>query len=146
MDFLGQKADFSSKKRTNLGAFFQKNPLSDQGLIKHTYLAALLVVLHGPGLVVLHVLHGSGLVVLYVLNGPGLVVIHLLLGRGLVVLHVLHGPGLVVVVVDLSPPGHCQGGIVDGAHAASTSPRRDRHHRSTAPMPRRHGQGGSVTC
>ena len=42
MDFLDQKADFSGKKRTNLGSFFQKDPLSDQGLIKQTYLAALL--------------------------------------------------------------------------------------------------------
>ena len=35
LDFLGQKMDFSSKKRNNLGAVFQK------GLIKRTYLAAL---------------------------------------------------------------------------------------------------------
>ena len=42
LDFLGQKTDFLGKKRTNLGAFFQKCPLSDQGLIKQTYLAALL--------------------------------------------------------------------------------------------------------
>jgi hypothetical protein len=38
---LGQKADFIGKNRTNLRAFFQKCPLSDQGLIKQTYLAAL---------------------------------------------------------------------------------------------------------
>ena len=39
--FFGQKADFSGKKRTNLGAFFGNGPLSDQGLLKRTYLAAL---------------------------------------------------------------------------------------------------------
>ena len=39
--FSGQKADFSGKKRTNLEAFFWRGPLSDQGLIKRTYLAAL---------------------------------------------------------------------------------------------------------
>ena len=37
--FQAQKADFSGKKRTNLGAYFQKGLISDQGLIKH--LAAL---------------------------------------------------------------------------------------------------------
>ena len=41
MDLFGQKADFSGKKRTNLGAYFQKGLISDQGLIKWTYLAAL---------------------------------------------------------------------------------------------------------
>ena len=40
-DFLGQKTDFSGKKRTILGAFLQNGPLSDQGLIKRAYLAAL---------------------------------------------------------------------------------------------------------
>ena len=44
LDFLGRKADFSDKKRTDLRAFYQKGPLSDQGLIKRTYLAELLVV------------------------------------------------------------------------------------------------------
>ena len=41
LDIFVQKADFSSKKRTNLEAFLIKGPLSDQGLIKRTYLAAL---------------------------------------------------------------------------------------------------------
>jgi hypothetical protein len=41
LDFFGQKSDFSGKKRTDLGAFFEKGPLSDQGLIKRTYLPAL---------------------------------------------------------------------------------------------------------
>ena len=42
LGFLGQKADFSGKKRTNLGAFFfLKGHLSDQGLTKRTSLAAL---------------------------------------------------------------------------------------------------------
>ena len=40
--FSSQEADFSGKKRTNLGAYFQKGLMSDQGLIKRTYLAALL--------------------------------------------------------------------------------------------------------
>ena len=40
-DFFAQKKNFSGKKKTNLEAFFQKGPLSDQGLIKRTYLAAL---------------------------------------------------------------------------------------------------------
>ena len=39
--FFGKKVDFSGKKKTNLGAYFQKVPISDQGLIKRTYLAAL---------------------------------------------------------------------------------------------------------
>ena len=43
LEFLGRKTDFSGKRRTNLGAFFKKGPLSDQGLIKQTYLAALLM-------------------------------------------------------------------------------------------------------
>ena len=42
--FCGQKADFSGKKRTNLGAYFHSGLISDQSLIKRSYLAALLVV------------------------------------------------------------------------------------------------------
>ena len=41
MDIFGRKENFSGKKRTNSGGFLQKGPLSDQGLIKQTYLAAL---------------------------------------------------------------------------------------------------------
>ena len=37
------KTDFLGKNRTNLEVFFFKGPLSDQGLIKRTYLAALLL-------------------------------------------------------------------------------------------------------
>ena len=43
--FFGPKADFSGKKRTNFRPFFfLKGPVSDQGLIKRSYLAALLSV------------------------------------------------------------------------------------------------------
>ena len=37
-----QKSNFSGKNRTHFGAYFQKGLISDQGLVKRTYLAAYL--------------------------------------------------------------------------------------------------------